>query len=328
VDALTRCIYCRAATGHFSAEHVIPQQFGKFQGNLTLHCVCDECNQYFGRTLEWELGRNTAEGILRIDYGLRSAKIGDVPSKGIDITVRSPGPYVGAKVLIQPSEKMDGTEAQLLAQVGVKVPGSDEHVWYSEPEVNDQFAGRYRRKGSQFILTGPTEGDRQRLRQKLLKLGIKVNAGELRVMPLAGGGKRLGISISYNFDDRIPRCIAKIAFNYLAHLQGQNFVLAQDFDRIREYIRYPGSSDTNKSEIVFIMNKRILSIPDGHSLAAAWSATGDKVVVNVSMFNTVEYTVFLCQRYRGIWREIAKGHHFSLKTGRISEISVCGEYES
>jgi hypothetical protein len=63
---MLRCIYCRLEKSEErfrKAEHVMPQSYGKFEKNLTLHgVVCDDCNQYFGDTLELVLGRDTYEG--------------------------------------------------------------------------------------------------------------------------------------------------------------------------------------------------------------------------------------------------------------------------
>ena len=68
-----KCIYCledKPIQSFTKVEHVLPQSFGSFQNNFTLHgAVCDECNQYFGDNLEIDLGRDTFEGISRHEYG-------------------------------------------------------------------------------------------------------------------------------------------------------------------------------------------------------------------------------------------------------------------
>src|SRR5438270_13018264 len=71
-----RCIYCRCISNNrFPAEHVIPTSFGKFEKNLTLHCVCSECNNFFSGQLEMQFGRETGEGVVRYRYGLRDSPI-------------------------------------------------------------------------------------------------------------------------------------------------------------------------------------------------------------------------------------------------------------
>jgi len=43
--SMTNCIYCRCELPSVvPKEHVIPQKFGKFKPDMTLTCVCEECN--------------------------------------------------------------------------------------------------------------------------------------------------------------------------------------------------------------------------------------------------------------------------------------------
>src|SRR5712692_8469180 len=71
-SSMPTCLYCRfTGKGKFPKEHVIPQSFGSFQHNLTLGCVCDDCNNYFGKHLELEFARESAESIARFRHGLR-----------------------------------------------------------------------------------------------------------------------------------------------------------------------------------------------------------------------------------------------------------------
>jgi hypothetical protein len=72
------CIYClqdQSQAFFTKVEHVVPQSFGRFENNFTLHgTVCDECNKYFGDNLEIALGRDTYEGGLRFEYEPLSGK--------------------------------------------------------------------------------------------------------------------------------------------------------------------------------------------------------------------------------------------------------------
>ena len=68
------CIYCEnSKPAHlFNKEHVFPQAFGKFQNNFTLvDMVCQECNNYFGKTLDMDLGRESWEGLKRFEHGVK-----------------------------------------------------------------------------------------------------------------------------------------------------------------------------------------------------------------------------------------------------------------
>src|SRR5258708_3570660 len=126
-----------------------------------------------------------------MDFGLRTGKLGMAPSKGVEVTVRTPSPWYGAKAAIKPNAAGNGTETELLSQIGPKLPGSDELVWSPDSEVNEEFADRHRGGGRQFMITGPTEQDRRRLRQKLLRFGIASTEEQKNViLPLADGRTR------------------------------------------------------------------------------------------------------------------------------------------
>lgn len=73
---MTECIYCRARTTakRFSRrDHVIPKAFGRFEGNLTVFCVCEDCNQWFGNNLELLLSRSSGEAVMRLLFGTKPA---------------------------------------------------------------------------------------------------------------------------------------------------------------------------------------------------------------------------------------------------------------
>lgn len=71
--AMPTCIYClesKPKTAFLKAEHVIPESFGGFRDNLTLHeVVCDDCNQFFGNDVELYLARDTPDGLNRFLIG-------------------------------------------------------------------------------------------------------------------------------------------------------------------------------------------------------------------------------------------------------------------
>ena len=47
----------------------------------------------------------------------------------------------------------------------------------------------------------------------------------------------LMVEITGTLDKELARAIAKIGFNYLAHVAGADFVLAEHFDQARAFIR-------------------------------------------------------------------------------------------
>jgi len=50
----------------------MPKAFGRFRNNLTLtETVCDDCNKFFGRTIDLYLARDTPDGFNRFRLGYR-----------------------------------------------------------------------------------------------------------------------------------------------------------------------------------------------------------------------------------------------------------------
>ena len=73
------CHYCEQTKplSEFNRGHVMPQAFGKYEENLVLHGVeCEECNDYFGRTVELALARDSKEGLDRFEHGI--ARLGTI----------------------------------------------------------------------------------------------------------------------------------------------------------------------------------------------------------------------------------------------------------
>jgi hypothetical protein len=125
--------------------------------------------------------------------------------------------------------------------------------------------------------------------------------------------------VTYLFDSVIRRCVAKIAFNYLAYAVGEDtrLLLRSDFEVVRRFIR---DEVIQQEEIVFIVgNPRLTeesrrgSLVDGHMIAVGWNA-GEHILCNLSIFNAMTYQVVLCRRYQGVWFPLTNAHSFDLAT--------------
>ncbi len=95
------------------------QSFGKFEDNLTLHgVVCDDCNQYFGDTLELILGRDTNEGLARVQHGVKRPKEFKALSRGRVTLKIAEGPFKGSHAYLAYSEKAGKVQIFMFPQVG------------------------------------------------------------------------------------------------------------------------------------------------------------------------------------------------------------------
>jgi hypothetical protein len=105
-----------------------------------------------------------------------------------------------------------------------------------EPPVLAQYVNSVR--GTLEIrVMGPSSDGHERILSKLNLAGIKFRQEGTLMEPVTSDGKVL-IEIAAAVDQTIFRAIAKIVFNYVAHLHGADFVLRCDFDEIRKYVRY------------------------------------------------------------------------------------------
>jgi hypothetical protein len=310
-------MYCRRTSSEpFPAEHVIPRSFGLFQNGLTLHCVCGDCNQFFGHHLELHFGRETGEGVVRFQYGLRDSVAGSRRSR-LTARIKVPGPAFGAKVLLAPSVLANGMEIIYMPQVGFAEENSDEWEWYLLEELGPEILPRLGPNAKvKYFFTSPTE--ETQLRARLSELGFTAPTKHIskeRILPQPDMTAR----VIYTFDPIIRRCIAKIAFNYLAYALSEDtrLLLRDDFDSIRTFIRH---GIIPQNEIVCVIGSPKLteesrqgSFVDGHMLGVGWSVN-ENILCNLSIFNAMTYQVALCRKYQGLWFPLSSVHSFDLNT--------------
>src|SRR6202007_3153079 len=128
------CIYCnQELTGSEPPEHVIPQEFGTFHPNLTIFCGCQECNRFFGSTLEWPMRNSSPEGVLRLVHELGRGQIGNIGTDGIEFKIAESGDWLGARGVLK-TNKNGRHYIDLIPQVAARKNSGDEWVWYLEKE--------------------------------------------------------------------------------------------------------------------------------------------------------------------------------------------------
>ncbi|MGH9741164.1 MAG: hypothetical protein ACRD51_02305 [Candidatus Acidiferrum sp.] len=149
--------------------------------------------------------------------------------------------------------------------------------------------------------------------------------------PLTTNGNIL-VEIAAAVDQTIFRAIAKIAFNYVAHQHGPEFVLHRDFDDIRNYIRFgtvpswaawiPVVKPDDKP-ILFDDTRRSRQT-NGHLVTFDWNPRAKGFVARVSLFNSVTYQIAIRPEYSGLWRpDLRTGHHFDIEDKSIESLFSC-----
>jgi hypothetical protein len=317
-----QCIYCRKPlTRAVPPEHVIPQSFGTFKGNLTLFCVCEECNRYFGSTLEWTMRNSSAEGVLRFNYGLATGgQVGNIGTKGIEFRIAEAGDWLGARVVLKVNKDGEGY-VDVLPQVGARRDAKEEWTWYLEKDVTTQFAAEYP-KGSEFRIIG-CQGDFERLEKRLIAVCPTFRKHGTLTPPIGKDGK-VGLNFVNDFNAVVRRFLAKIAFNYLAWVAGAEFALRSEFDGMRNFVR-SGTEPSHGGVYVGprpILAQEILGetrITDGHIITIEAKPDEHRVQAQLSLFNSLKYRIVLSGNYDGIW--FAKGHHFDVQRWEVSELA-------
>jgi hypothetical protein len=318
-------VYCRDTSGgRFHREHVIPKSLGSFRESLTVGCVCDECNRYFGQHLELGFARDSAESVARYRQGLRDS---ESASRATRTTARIniPGPLFGARVLLRPNQLKNGIETVYLPQVAFKNEGAEEFTWYRAEELTPEVVQTLR-PGSVMTLLVNSPAEERVLRSRLQELGIGATKAMSRneLQP----NLEMKTRVTCDFDFNMSRCVAKIAFNYLAFAleENTNLLLRPGFDAIRNYVRFGPNPE---KPIVYFSNKPNFdgesgnrTFVDGHVVAVGWDSTSENIGCVLSLFNTMSYRVVLCRKYEGLWFPLQSAHSFDFKSLRTARVPL------
>jgi len=169
----------------------------------------------------------------------------------------------------------------------------------------------------------------KRLIAVLAQRGIKFQKSGTRGGPPASLEGLAPLDLKVRLDDMIFRCVAKIAFNYLAWRRGADFVRSDGFNALRTFVRYRTRASyplvVVRTAPILVDDSPSTRQTDGHLITAAWTRDSRHIVGQVSLFNPVTYAVSLAKDFSGVWQPLRTGHHFNYRTGRIDEL-VTGSF--
>jgi hypothetical protein len=328
--SVPRCIYCledKPDECFRKTEHAMSQSFGKFEQNLTLNgVVCDECNQYFGDTLELVLGRDTNEGLARVQHGVKSPKEFKALRKGRVVLKIAEGPFKGCYAYLQYSETAGKVQIFRFPQVGFLILPSNAYEFFLLDEIPS--LEDLRRKG--FSNGTPrsifgVEVEAEVLVPLLAEKGIPFRSdGDFDPGPPPAD---ILVEKSFTIDDIVRRAITKIAFNYLAKMHGVPFTLHPSFDGIRRFVRHgerPGfflfdAVDEAILEGEPIEGPRLL----GNLVTLDVAIDGASLFAQVSLLNMLTYRVLLVPNFDGERpTDFRCGHYFDVSGHRIYQLGA------
>ncbi len=322
------CIYCKKTekeTSFNKSEHIIPQSFGRFNDNLTLvGVVCDDCNQFFGNTLELPLARETKEGLQRFELNIKEASVFKNPGRNSRILIQiAEGPNKGAYAYREYSQQTKRIELFPALQIGLLKKNSDEYEFF----LNSQFVKKnickekYDTDAPMGIVFIPETNQKaiELLKQKGINFKLSENIPEQSTM-----SKKINCDITFTIDSIILRAYAKIAFNYLVSTQGTAFSSHIDFDIIKKYILTGKKPDY---PLVVPSNEAVLGDEsesgmrrEGHIITLDWADDSISILCRIALCNDTTYKVSLSRNFTGKHNNIRSGHFFNLADKSILKI--------
>jgi hypothetical protein len=320
---MSHCIYCRSELpAVVPKEHVIPKKYGKFTPDLTLRCVCEECNHYFGSQLEWPMLRQSVEGMRRLQFGFKG-NVGGIHTDGVEPVIGEGYVCTGARTALCTDDK-GRQHTIILPQVGGRRTKDELFEWCLEQDLTIEWANKFP-KGSEFnIIGGENDADSERLMKKWMSVCPSFKYGGEIEKPFKEDEKIL-IHLEHVTRPTTIRCLCKLAFNYMALIKGPYFALSASFDSMRAFIRYDigGAADRAYIKPDAIIAQEILRNErwtDGHVLTIEGRPKDSTVLAQVALFNSIPYQIPLCRDYIGEW--FAKGKHFHTQDWTVSDLKV------
>jgi hypothetical protein len=281
------------------------------------HCVCRQCNQFFGDELEVRFARGAFEGMLRYQSGVKTPETGAVHLPYVRLTVPDGNDWSGLRLRLMYEES--GLRVHPVPQVAFFDSSQERWVYVTEDEIDAGWPSEHPdlKKSRMRIYAGSPEGHAI-IVQKLSENGVTFHK-EGDLIPPQGllENPQVWVEVTFTINQGIRRCVAKYAFNHLAFVCGAEFVLGPDFDVIRRFIRQGGPTPhpvvVESFRPILHDDLRLARQTNGHLLTLDWAPSGVDLVGQVSLFNYVTYHVSLCCQFGGsLWRPIRNGLHFDV----------------
>jgi len=143
----------------------------------------------------------------------------------------------------------------------------------------------------------------------------------------ASGPISFDVQFTSMLDSVVKRCMAKIAFNYLAYVAmerlGQtDWLQRPDFDTVREYVRYDGVTRVPpiSTDVGIHVKHRESVEPQGHLAAVLWERQTQDVVATVRLFSVFAWQVMLARGFKGIAWPLQSAHFWDLQQWEVSEL--------
>lgn len=305
----------------FNREHVVPESFGRFQKNFVLkNVVCSDCNDYFGRTLDLKLARESIEGLERYQIGTKSpakeTRFG--LSEALTARINDGGFHDGARVYWGPSSGQGRLVLLPFPQYGVS--DGRETTWFAGDALPArQDLPKYGFDLAREITVKPFGIEQELARAQLGSLGYRTSLEQLGETT---AGAEVGIRLSGSIDRTLRRAVAKITFNYLA-FHYPAIATMEQFSTLRRYVRYDeilGADPVTLSSQPLVAGTTAEQAPCAHAVAVEHK--NGLILGHVTLFFRFRYHVVLADG--GFLVEptiVNRGHIFNVDSLEILELT-------
>lgn len=313
-----RCIYCLEDKGieaFRGREHVMPQAFGTFDSkNLVLRCVCDPCNNYFGKELDRKLAYDSAEGLDRYTLGLKDPTKFQTPgAKRTSYLEFQEGPVAGGKgytIASRDGGNTLGVMAYPQVWFGKSDDGPFEKFLFDEvPTKEELFARGYERGSLLVIRCFEIEEPYAFLESK----GYNLKDAERGLIDQPAG--RLRVENVLRIAEPEFRAATKIALNFVAGVVGSDVALHSAFDDARNFARY--GRERARVRVHAYQNPWFVG-RRGHY--ASLTREKEMIVVQLSILMRTQYFVVLATDPDRTVPILSTALLFNLDTRRYTEI--------
>lgn len=240
-----------------SEEHIIPQALG---GKLSARIYCEDCNSHFGNEIDSELIKN-------INYFGTALNIKRVRGKN--------QPYDVA-----------------LATNGIKLTFDGREFKRKKPIVNIEKNGD---EIKYVDVTASSEGELRKICSNIKKKYDLTD--EIKYFEEKHPGPTDTVT-EFEFDnEKIRRCVAKIAYSLLCVKLPSDQVLSNAFDEVRNYIRFGAKNHLSSANYVYtdFMTDGIRPL---HKIHIRLNRRKNLVIGFVCFFGTFRYTTLLSREFR------------------------------
>lgn len=300
---MRKCIYCLndKAGSEFDKEHVVNRAFGTYGAETpTLDCVCRECNNCLGTTIDHKLARGTYEGIERLRQGVKRADAHQLEDAGrllSEIVIAMPGRLQDVLLTLVPTSE-GALEVEQAPQIGFRK--KEDGIW-----INfrlEEFMAMEKPslpECDKFRVFAPTDGEREEVIERMRQHGLEPS-GDPEMIP-GPSEEVLGVEVRWHIEEYVRRSIAKIAFNYAAYTEGADFVLKPCFDEVRRFIRH-GEGECLDFVRVGLDRPDASGERDHCHFVALELRSNRALIAWISLLNSLTYVVRLTRAYPILYR--------------------------